>query len=39
MCDFIAHVKTIAPEFLGSHCIIHRQVVAVKKISYKSFGC
>jgi hypothetical protein len=30
-CGFIAHVKVVAPECTSSHCIIHRQVLAVKK--------
>jgi hypothetical protein len=29
---FIAHVKATAPECISSHCIIHRQVLDMKKI-------
>jgi hypothetical protein len=32
---FIAHVKAIAPECTNSHCIIHCQVFAAKKIPNK----
>lgn len=32
MYGFIVHVKAVSPECISSHCIIHHQTLAVKKI-------
>jgi hypothetical protein len=32
-CGLSAHVNAIAPECTSSHCIIHQQALAVKKIT------
>jgi hypothetical protein len=32
MCDFVSHVKAIAPERSSSHCIIHCEALDLKMI-------
>jgi hypothetical protein len=35
----LVNVKAIAPEYTSSHCIIHRQAVAVKRLQMRIKWC